>query len=493
MTQLETETPDARKSLVDALESSERDVREKGREFLSALYTSLRCLKLYPVENEQVQRALDRLESSAKNLYQIERALELRVSHEFLYINSVRLRLSLENYAIFSHVRSTLRQCGVGTVGVEENVGRREWQVFLSQLLAFSPREAVPDLSGLWHKMAEGGVTNIVLKPPPEYEEPFGDSDAAKDVAKRAYERGVAVTKELINGVRMGRTASAKRIKRAVQNIVDQVLRNEISLLGLTTIRGYDEQIFTHSVNVCIFSVSIGKRIGLTKLQLYDLGMAALLHDFGKSRVPLNILNSEAPLTDAQLATLQSHPWLGVLALFGLRGHGEVPYRAMIASYEHHLKTDLSGYPETIEPRQLSIFSKIVAVANGYDAPASRPHSEAAPIQSDEVLREMWTDKSLGYDPTIVKALINLLGIYPAGTCVILDSYEIGVVQGANPDQNQLNRPLVRIVCTPDGGRPDPAPVVNLATTDEAGHYERSIIKVTDGSRYGINPAEYLI
>ena len=487
----EAAKPEPRKSLAEALESSESVLREKGREFLSAFYTSLRSLKLYPVENEQVQRALDQMESSAKELYQIEDGLELRVSNEFLYINSVRLRLNFQNYATFSHVQTVLRQCGIGTVEVEENVERREWQVFLSLLLAFAPREAVPDLSGLWHKMADGHVTNILLKPPPEYEEPFGDSDAANEVAKRAYERSVAVTKELINGARMGRTASAKRMKRAVQNIVDQVLRNEISLVGLTTIRGYDEQIFTHSVNVCIFSVSIGKRIGLTKLQLYDLGMAALLHDFGKSRVPLEILNSEVPLTDVQVAILQAHPWLGVLALFGLRGHGEIPYRAMIASYEHHLKTDLSGYPKTIEPRQLSVFSKIIAVANGYDAPPS--YGKGVSVQPDEILRDMWKDESDAYDPTIVKALINVLGIYPVGTCVILDTYEIGVVQAANPDAAQLHRPLVRIVCTPDGQRPEPAPVVDLATTGEAGNYERSIIKVTDGSRYGINPSESFI
>jgi HD-GYP domain-containing protein (c-di-GMP phosphodiesterase class II) len=482
-----------RESLVQAMESSEGILREVGREFLVAFYGGLRSLKLYPVENDQVQRALDSITDVGKRLYDIESALELRVSNEFLYVNSVRLRLSLDNYATFSHVLTTLRKCGVGAVEVEEGVTRREWQIFLSQLLAYVPRDAVPDLSGLWQKMAEGGVANILLKPPPEHEELFGDSDEAKEVAKRAYERSVAVTKELINGVRMGRTASAKRVKRAVQNIVDQVLRNELSLVGLTTIRGYDEQIFTHSVNVCIFSVSIGRRIGLSKLQLYDLGMAALMHDFGKSRVPVEILSSEVPLTEEQVAVLQTHPWQGVLALFGLRGHGEIPYRAMIVSYEHHLKTDLSGFPKPLEERQLSVFSKIVAVANGYDVPPTRPYVQGVPVSPDEVLREMWEDQSLGYDPTLVKALINLLGIYPVGTCVILDTYEIGVVHTANPDPSQLHRPIVRIVCSPEGARLDPGNVVDLASKDDSDNFKRSIIKVTDGMRFGINPSDYFV
>ena len=493
MTEPKVPAPKPRKSLALAMESSEGSIREHGRDFLIAFYSALRSLKLYPVENDQVQRALDSIFDTTRSLYEVEGALELRVSHEFLYVNSVRLRLNLNNYATFSHVLTTLRQCGIGMVDVEEGVQRREWQIFLSQLLAYAPSDGVPDLSGLWQRMAQGGITHILLKPPPEHDEAFGDSEEAKDVAKRAYEQSVAVTKELIGGVRMGRTASAKKIKRAVQSIVDQVLRNEVSLVGLTVVRGYDEQIFTHSVNVCIFSVSIGKRIGLTKLQLYDLGMAGLLHDFGKSRIPLEILNSEVPLTEEQEEVVRTHPWQGVLALFGLRGHGEIPYRAMVASYEHHMKTDLSGFPKTIEPRQLSMFSKIVAVANGYDTPPVRSFGKGVPVRPDEVLREMRENKDLGYDPILVKALINLLGVYPVGTCVILDTYEIAVVHGANPDLAQLHRPVVRIVVTAEGGRTDGSALVDLASVDETGNYRRSIIKVTEGLDYGINMSDYSV
>ena len=157
------------------------------------------------------------------------------------------------------------------------------------------------------------------------------------------------MTREVINSLRLGRTANVKRVKRAVQAIVDQVLNNESSLLGLTTLRDYDEYTFTHSVNVCIFSVALGRKLGLTKLQLYDLGMTALFHDVGKSRVPLEVLNKEGGLTEDEWRILQAHPWLGVLTLFGLRGYGEIPYRGMIVAFEHHMKTDLTGYPE-IDP-----------------------------------------------------------------------------------------------------------------------------------------------
>src|SRR5207302_11099751 len=98
----------------------------------------------------------------------------------------------------------------------------------------------------------------------------------------------------------MGRTPNIRKIKRVVQGIVDQVLNEETSLIGLTAIRDYDEYTFTHSVNVCIFSIALGRRLGTTKLQLYELGLAALMHDMGEARVPLDLLQKTGELTDEE-------------------------------------------------------------------------------------------------------------------------------------------------------------------------------------------------
>src|SRR5205823_9068901 len=135
----------------------------------------------------------------------------------------------------------------------------------------------------------------------------------------------VAATRELMSSVRMGGSPNIKKIKRVVQGIVDQVLNEETSLIGLTTLRDYDEYTFTHSVNVCIFSVALGKRLGMSKVQLYDLGIAALFHDIGKSRVPVEVLNKTGTLTDSDWRQIAAHPWLGVLALFQIRGTQEEP------------------------------------------------------------------------------------------------------------------------------------------------------------------------
>lgn len=483
-----------RQTLADAMASTEGLIRHAGREFLLALYTGLRSLKLYPVENDQVQRALDDLAAAANTLLQIEQELEVRIQGEFIFVNSTRLRLDMENFASFSHVLTTLRHAGVGALRVGEGVERREWQVLVSLLLSFAARESDPNkLSELQQRLIQGGAVHVALEPPIESDEELADEEKAKQMAKRTYERSVAVTKEVINSVRMGRSASVKKVKRAVQGIVDQVLKNEVSLVGLTTIRDYDDYTFTHSMNVCIFSVSMGKRLGLSKLQLYDLGLAALFHDIGKSRVPREVLNKTDSLTDDEWRVMQAHPWLGVLTLFGLRGYGEIPYRAMIVAYEHHMKVDLTGYPKSLRPRRLSMYSKIVAAADAFDAATSRRVYKTVPIQPSDVLKEMWENPRRGHDPVIVKALINLLGIYPVGTCVVLDTYELALVHAANPDLAHLNRPVVRIVATPEGAVLNPGHLVDLAETNADGSFKRTIVKVTDPARFGINPQDYFV
>jgi HD-GYP domain-containing protein (c-di-GMP phosphodiesterase class II) len=485
----------SRPTLADSMVAgTEGLLRHAGRDFLLGFYTGLRSLKLYPVENDQVQRALDELQETARALLKIEDELELRVQGEFIFVNSTRLRLDMDNFASFSHVLTTLRHAGVGILRVDESVERREWQILISLLLSFAAREADPNkLYELQQRLTQGGVTHMAVEPPAEQDEEMEDEEQAKEVAKRTYERSVNVTKEVINSVRMGRSASVKKVKRAVQSIVDQVLKNEVSLIGLTTIRDYDEYTFTHSVNVCIFSVSIGKRLGLSKLQLYDLGLAALFHDVGKSRVPLEVLNKDGSLTDEEWRIMQAHPWLGVLTLFGLRGYGEIPYRSMIVAFEHHMKIDLTGYPKTIRQRQLSVYSKIVAAADAFDAATSRRVYQTVPLQPADVLKEMWENPRRGQDPVLVKGLINLLGIYPVGTCVLLDTFELGVVHAANPDLAQLHRPVVRVVTTPDGSLIKSGHLVDLAETNPEGSFNRTIIKVTDPAKYGITPSDYFV
>jgi HD-GYP domain-containing protein (c-di-GMP phosphodiesterase class II) len=473
---------------------SESQLRQGGRALLLSLYTALRSLKLYPVENATVQKALDDLDITARALLATESEVELRLAGDFIFVNATRLRLELDNYASFSHILAVLRTFQIGALRIHPGVTRREWQVLLSLLLSLAERgEADERFDTLIERLAGGEVRGLEIEraSPSESET---DTEQAKQAAKRVYSQGVAVTKEVITGARLGRATSVKRVKRAVQLIVDQVLNNETSVVGLTTIRDYDEYTFTHSVNVCIFSVALGKKLGLSRLQLYDLGMTALLHDVGKARVPIEILNKTTGLDDTEWRIMQGHPWLGAMTLFSLRSHEEIPYRAILVAHEHHMKTDLTGYPKCVRPRTLGLFSRIVSVADGFDAATTRRSYQTVPIEPDQVLREMWENPKRGYEHVLVKALINLIGIYPVGTCVILDTFEVGLVAAPNPEGQQLNRPLVRIAVDVNGAmQPPPGELVSLTDQDASGGYLRSIVKVTNPSRYGLTVGDYFV
>ncbi len=470
-------------------------LRVAGRTFLLAFYTALRSLKLYPIENAVAQKALDELQAAATGLLEAETEIDIRVAGDFMFLNSTRLRLELENYASFSHVLAMFRTFDIGTLRVHPGVERRDWQIFVGTLLNLSGREGAADpFSDLVDRLQAAPVSSIELEPTIETQEQLEELERARELAKRTYSQGVAVTKEVVNSVRMGRSANIKKVKRVVQGIVDQVLNNETSLIGLTTIRDYDEYTFTHSVNVCIFSVALGKKLGFSRLRLYDLGLAALLHDIGKARVPVEIINKAGGLDEGEWQTIQRHPWMGALSLFEMRGYSELPYRAIIVAHEHHMKTDLTGYPRHLRPRELQLFSRVVAVADGFDAATSRRSYQTVPISPDEVLREMWENPRRGYDPVIVKALINLIGVYPVGTCVILDTFEVAVVAATNPDPNFLNRPLVRVAIDADGAVVRAAAqLLNLADRDAAGSFLRSIVKVTNPDRYGITVGDYFV
>lgn len=470
------------------------NVRRGGRNFMVSFYAALRAIKLYPLEHSAVQKTLVELAQVAEELRAEEGELEFRISGEFIFINSTRLRLDLSNYATFGHILTLCKLAGIGAIHVGVQGTARDWTLLLSLLGGETKTAPGERLKEILERLKDAKIELFQLDAPTETETDKEFNEEAKAAANRTYSQSVAVTKDVINSVRIGKTPNIRKIKRVVQGIVDQVLNEETSLIGLTAIRDYDEYTFTHSVNVCIFSIALGRRLGMNKLQLYELGLAALMHDIGKSRVPLDILQKSGGLTDDEWKWMAAHPWLGVLVLFQFRRQQEeLSYRAMTVCHEHHMKIDLTGYPKVIRPRQASLLSRIVSIADGYDAATSRRVYKTEPLAPSAVLEEMRDNPRRGLDQVLVKAFINLLGIYPVGTLVVLDTFELAVVSGANPNPEALSRPIIKIISDAQGNSISPPLQVDLAVPEAGGQYARTIIKTADPDRYGITPGDYLI
>jgi HD-GYP domain-containing protein (c-di-GMP phosphodiesterase class II) len=465
-------------------------LQDEGRKILSAMYGALRALKLYPIENDVVQQSLAELSSAADGFLAREGLLELRTLGDFLFLNQKRLRLDLRNYSTFGSLAKALQRQGVGEIVVERGIQRTEWAPFLSLLLQKPGSE---NSFGVFVERLAGTPVESISVRPERPESLLDLEEEAMEGARRTYAQSVQVARNALSDVRMGRAVNVGRVKRAVQGIVDQVLANEPSIMAMTSLREFDEYTFTHSVNVCIFSVIMGQRLGFEKHQLYELGLGALFHDVGKMRIGEEVLNKSENLTEREWEVLKAHPTEGLIALFQMHGFQEIPYRQMLVAYEHHMRIDLSGYPSVRRPREVGLFSKIVAVADGFDAGTSVRSYQYRAWSPDEVIREMRDNPERGFDPLLVKVLMTATGVYPVGTLVILDSFELAVVTRANPETDKLHQPEVRILADGMGMPLDKPVIARLDEIDpETGNPKRTIIKTTDPSRYGIRVSDYV-
>ncbi len=470
--------------------ASNLNMQEEGRRILIAFYGALSALKLYPLENEAVQQALGDLHGLVADIVTVEGSAEVRVVGDFFFLNETRLRLDLSNFATFGSFARSLQDHGIGAVEVLPGIERSEWAPFLSMLLRKAgqgdPFQAFMD------RLEGAPVEHIALRPEREVQEPEQNEESLK-AAKRTYAESVKVAHDVLGDVRLGKAVNVRKVKRAVQGIVDQVLANESSIVTMTTLRDFDEYTFTHSVNVCIFSVIIGQRLGLDKLQLYDLGLGALFHDIGKQRVDYEIINKPGGLTEDEWSQLKEHTTEGLLVLFKMHGFADVPYRQMLIAYEHHMKFDLSGYPRNSRPRSPTLFCRIVAVADAFDAGTSVRSYQYKPWPPDVVLKEMRDNPKRGFDPILVKALITATGVYPVGTLCILDTHELAVVAQVNANPDFLHRPRVKVISDSMGVPLSEVVTLDLSKDDPVtGEPLHTIIKTTDPQKYGIRVSDYL-
>lgn len=463
-----------------------------GRDLVQNLLVALRSGQLYELDNATLRAASERLARTVSELHRMEGPVRLEAGRDAVQVNRTRIRSELRQYTVHQNLLRFLQALGIGGFEWLEAPARDGTARFAHVVGRLEAGEgSAPE--AVEARLAEAGVQGVVPLPPrEEADETLTENPDARARAERTYRHGVAVTRDFMESLRSGRSMRTSRVRRAVQGIVDQVLEDETLLVGLTNLRDYDEPTFTHSVNVCVFSVSLGQRIGLSRFELYDLGIAALLHDIGKVDVSPEILRKTEALDHDEWEEMQSHTRFGVLRLLEERPRGQIPIREILVAFEHHLNVDLSGYPRLSAPRRLSFYSKIVAICDAFDAGTTPRVYKTDPITPPEMLEVLMRWQGARFDPILVKAFVAMLGIYPPGSFVLLDTMEMGVVVASNPDPARVNRPRLKIVADRQGHRVE-GPVVDLDATDPTGQHERTIIKVLDPDRYGIEVGRHFL
>ena len=244
----------------------------------------------------------------------------------------------------------------------------------------------------------------------------------------------------------------SKAIQRDVLAIFDFPVGDfDAELQTLHQIRKYDEYTYLHSLNVARLSVGLGKRLGLDSKMLAELGWAALLHDIGKLHVPLEILNKMKKFSAHELAVMQSHP-AEALAAFARNQPASIQrLRRLSAAFEHHQRFDLKGYPSVSSKLQLHPFSRIVAIADTFDAMTTDRIYQRR-VLPDVALKLMSQGFGTIFDPTLLQAFVTAMGAYPVGSLVVLSDQSLAVVI-RYPSRNSMDRPeIVRV--NPETSRP---------------------------------------
>lgn len=479
---------------IDRQETEDQSV---GHALLTALLGAVRTLQLYPAGNQTTDAAIVELEARTAETMAAEGGLSVWIAGSFIFVNDLRMRLDRADHENFGVLRQMLAAHGIGRVDVSAGVTREEWVAFLTQLGKTSDQsvEAGGDPLGSFERgLAASSVKKVQVGPPAALFDHVKAEDQERESARRTYVQSVSVVRDSMSGAVLGKPTAARRAKRAVLGIVDEVLQDKASMLGMTTMRDYDDPTFLHSVNVAILAVALGETLEMTKPQLFDLGFCALFHDIGKLLIPGALLNKTGWLNEQDWQQLAQHPDFGLLMLFDVEGFAEPPYRAMLTAYEHHMKVDLTGYPRAIRPRQMGYFAKIIAVVEAYDAAITGRSGGFMPCSPDEAVRQLWEKTSQGLDRVVVKAFINMMGIYPVGTTVILDDGSVALVLARNPDDRALHRPIVKLVVDSSGRKlGDDGSVIDLMSADPVtGEAQYYIARTTDPDRYGIASSNYL-
>lgn len=460
------------------------DVQISSADIINQIAIALRTGRIHSTDNIAFTDIADKLVALINEQIEQDNKIVLQLRGDFFYLEDQRVRYSPKHLLNFDYLSEEFKKIDLGTVTFKKKITLDEIKIFINAFIeANFLHESFEDFVD---KIS--GISKIELK---KFEEIGfeGKSDVRRSVRK-TYFNAVFYVKGVINKVKAGEEVNIKKAKRVITSIVDTIVDHEQILLGMTTIKDHDEYTYFHCANVSILSVSLGQHLGLNRKMLIDLGIAALFHDIGKTDVPDEILNKPTELVDSEWKVMRKHPTWGVKSLMKMREMDELTMRTAFVAFEHHMNSNNSGYPRLHDPADIDLFSKIVSIADRYDAMTSARVYEKTPLTAEKSLSILMEKSGRELDALIFKYFVNMIGIYPIGSLVKLDTSELGLVFENN--QQSLSRPRVMLI-TDANGKLIEGTVIDLNDMDEQNRYVRTITKIMDPKKYGINIAEYML
>ena len=440
------------------------------------LAAGIRGATLYAPTHPLVQRGIDALAGLCTTIGQ-RRADPIVIGFigDEVVVNSERLPKSAAALVGFAR---DMREREIEKITIQRGVSRDELRTFIFEL---PDRRATTPLAT---RLQQKGVSRITIGRLTIEKEEEGNTGIV--AARKIYGTAVETAEQLWQQAKSGDKPDPTAARKIIDSLAKMVGGDRTSLLALTAMKRYDNYTFTHMVNVSVLAMAQARSLNMEGTLLREFGFAALMHDIGKVETPQEVLNNPGKLSKEEFEIMQRHVVDGAHIL---RRTPEMPALAPIVAFEHHLRQDLSGYPGNVGHRSLNLCTQIVSIADVYDALRSnRVYREGLP--SDRIKSIMGKKDDPAFNQKLLRRFINLIGLFPIGTLVRLNTEEIGVVTHEHP--SDPFRPQVKIVRDRDGGKLEDTMLVNTWEPDSRGEYPWAVVEAVDPDAAGVDPLEYM-
>jgi HD-GYP domain-containing protein (c-di-GMP phosphodiesterase class II) len=306
--------------------------------------------------------------------------------------------------------------------------------------------------------------------------------------ARSTFFRAVTVVEEVMASSAEGKEINTSKTKQVIRSLIDHIMNDEQSLLELASIKDFDDYTYAHSTNVSVYSLTLGVKLGLDRARLSQLGFSALFHDIGKVKLPADLIRKPDSYDENDWIQMQLHPLFGAKTILRNLKFEIHTARAARAAFEHHINADFTGYP-TLRHQKYphNLFSQIISIADTFDALTSGRVYLRKAFAPDQVLKKMHYQMKVKFDPLLLKIFNDIIGVYPAGTLVLLTTDEIALVLTNN--EKDKARPYVKIIGTKEGLLETPE-WVDLSLPE---HTHRRIVRMIDPSRYGLDIRDFVL
>ena len=444
-------------------------------DFVRRLAAALRAAELYAPQHPLVQRSVAALNNALTPYLTEAPSVVVGLIGDDVVVNETRLGRGSASLTGF--VRG-LRDREIEKITFHRGITVEEIKTFLSEVADRRARQPVTD------RLEARGVRRAVVGKLSVEDTP---QDAIGiEAARRVYKTAVSSAETLWEQAKAGEKPNPEDARKIIDSLANIVTQDRTSLMALTALKKYDNYTFTHMVNVAALSMAQARALSLDGPLLREFGFAALMHDIGKVNTPLEVLNKPGKLTEEEFKIMKMHVVDGAHIL---RRTPEMPALAPVVAFEHHLRQDLSGYPENIGHRKLNLCTQIVSIADVFDALRSnRPYREG--LATARIRSIMGEQGNPAFNQTLLRRFVNLMGLFPIGTIVRLSTEEIGVVTAEHPEDPF--RPQVKIIFDASGARLEYEQLVNTWERDPRGGFPRAVVESVDPDSIELDPLTVL-